>query len=163
MNTIEERIQRLEDIEAIKQLKARYLHACDKKDLQSIERCFPDSEVIIDYGAIGRFEHRSQLIEVFTTMAVNTQVIDAHHGQNPQISIESQSIASAIWDLYFFQVNPENQQLTQLTGTYHDKYQKVAGEWLITETVFNVRSTLLTGYKNIQQPQILFAGAVPHQ
>ena len=59
--TLEARIQRLEDIEAIKQLKAKYFHACDQKQLSEIESCFVSGEMLIDYAAVGIFKCREEL------------------------------------------------------------------------------------------------------
>ena len=38
--TLEQRLARLEAIEDIGQLKARYLHACDRKDPDAVRACF---------------------------------------------------------------------------------------------------------------------------
>ena len=38
--TLEQRLSRLEAIEAIKQLKARYFHACDRKESAAVRDCF---------------------------------------------------------------------------------------------------------------------------
>ena len=59
------RIQRLKNIEAIKQLKALYLHACDRKDIMGIRDCFATGAICIDYGPIGRFDSREGLLAVF--------------------------------------------------------------------------------------------------
>jgi hypothetical protein len=49
MKDLEVRIQKLEDIEAIKQLKARYWFACDQRDAQGIKDCFVDDKLLIDF------------------------------------------------------------------------------------------------------------------
>ena len=54
--TIEQRVQALEDIEAIRQLKARYLFCCDCKDPKGARSCFVDGPIHIDYGVIGTFD-----------------------------------------------------------------------------------------------------------
>jgi|GEM_PF-6879268 len=58
----ETRLQTLEAIEAIKLLKAHYLSACDRKQTEVIRGCFIDSPVYIDFGAVGRFEHRENTV-----------------------------------------------------------------------------------------------------
>ena len=50
------RLQQLEAVEAIRNLKSRYLSACDKKDVATIRDCFIDEEMVIDYGPVN-FEH----------------------------------------------------------------------------------------------------------
>lgn len=93
-------------------------------------------------------------------MAVNTNVIDAHHGMNPQIKWLDTTKAKAIWDLYFQQINPDQKQITQLTGYYEDKYEKINGEWKITETRFSVSSSVMTQY-DTEQLKALHVGAAP--
>lgn len=142
--TLEQRIQVLEDVESIKKLKARYLHGCDRKQVEVIRECFVEGEVVIDYGDVGVFKHRDGLIDVFQSKACVDAVIDMHHGQNPQISIMNETIAVGVWDLFFHQINTEKNTLTQLAGFYEDKYIKNAGVWRIQETKFSVTSTLVS-------------------
>ena len=50
--TLEQRIARLEALEAIRELKHRYLNACDLKDVAAIRDCFAQGPVLIDYGPL---------------------------------------------------------------------------------------------------------------
>ena len=50
---LEQRIARLEALEDIRQLKHRYLNACDLKQVEVIADCFAEGEVLIDYGPLG--------------------------------------------------------------------------------------------------------------
>ena len=142
--SLEKRVQVLEDIEAIKKLKARYFHACDRKHVDVIRECFVEGPCVIDYGAVGTFTDREGLIDFFSEKACVDSVIDMHHGQNPQISVMNETVAVAAWDLYFFQINTEHNTLTQLAGFYEDKFKKTEGDWRIAETKFNVTSTLVS-------------------
>jgi len=144
MASLEQRIQHLEDIEAIKKLKARYFHACDQKQVDVIRECFVEGDCVIDYGAIGTFTDREGLIEVFSEKALGEEVIDMHHGQNPQISIMSDSVAVAVWDLFFYQINTKTNSLTQLAGFYEDRFVKGDAGWRIQKTKFSVTSTLIS-------------------
>ena len=134
VETLTRRLQRLEAIEAIRTLKARYLSACDAKQVDSIRDCFVDGEVIIDYGAVGRFTHREQLLDVFTQFACNDYVHDLHLGGNPQIGIIDDTNARGTWTLLFFQVNTAAQTVMQMGCTYDDTYRRVDGEWKIVTT-----------------------------
>ena len=160
MNAIERRLQRLEDIEAIRQLKARYFHACDAKDVTAIRDCFGSGEIHIDYGAIGQFHAREDFVAVYVEMACHSHVIDMHHGQNAQIRWVSPEQASAVWDLYFFQVNTQTGMLTQLAGYYEDRYGKHNGQWVILETVFRVTSSLIS-QNDAGVVKVIHAGAAP--
>jgi len=158
MSSLEQRIQRLEDIESIKQLKAKYLHSCDSKVVDDIRSCFSAGEVCIDYGAIGKFNDRESFLDVFQALACNEHVADMHHGQNPQINWINEEKASATWDLYFYQVNTETKNLTQLAGSYLDEYEKKNGQWVIVKTLFTVNSTVISEIKD-ECLQVIFSGS----
>lgn len=161
MESVEARLQRLEDIEAIRQLKARYFHACDQKDVPVIRDCFGAGEILIDYGAIGRFTRREDFIAVFQQMACHSSVIDMHHGQNAQIQWHSVDSASAMWDLYFFQMNTETSVLTQLAGHYEDRYARQEGDWVIVETLFRVTSSLILQHESGALTLLHMGSSVP--
>jgi len=157
MESLALRIQRLEDIEAIKQLKARYFHGCDRKNLDVIKGCFAQGDIKIDYGAIGCFSNREDFLAVYEQKACHAHIIDMHHGQNPQINWLSVSAASALWDLYFFQIDKQTGTCTQLAGFYEDQFRKIQDEWLIVETCFKVTSSLVTSIEE-GHSRLLFAG-----
>lgn len=158
MNELEQRIQKLEDIELIRQLKARYFHSCDRKNINGIKNCFSANEVHIDYGALGVFNSREEFLALYEALACHDHIIDMHHGQNAQIQWQSATTASATWDLYFHQIDQQNKTLTQLGGYYEDEYQKQDGQWQITRTIFRVTSTCLVQTDDIKL-QLLFAGS----
>ena len=45
-DTLLRRIERLEDIEAIKKLKAHYWYSCDQKNVEAVRDCFAEGEVL---------------------------------------------------------------------------------------------------------------------
>jgi len=162
--SIEARLARLETIEIIRQLKARYFNACDKKDSERMRNCFAEGEVHIDYGAIGCFNHRDGLIDIFEKMGGGANIIDLHHGQNAEIDVLDASHARADWGLFFYQIDTESQQLSQLGGHYQDEYQCIEGQWKITSTIFRVHSSYIAKLADgaqAQQLQVLFAGGQP--
>ena len=148
MDALLARLQRLEDIEAIRQLKARYLHACDRKQIDTIRDCFADGPVLIDYGAIGCFQHRDDFLRVYQEKACHPQVIDIHHSHNAQIQWHSAAEASATFDLFFYQIDTRTGTLIQLGGYYDDALRSVDGEWKISRTRFVVTSTLVNAVSN---------------
>ncbi len=160
LSALESRIQRLEDTEAIRQLKARYFHACDRKSIDVLTECFAEGDIDIDYGAIGKFNSRDDFIQVFKQMACHDHIIDMHHGQNAQIEILSTTTAKAIFDLYFYQINSQQNTLTQLAGYYNDFYIKQGNYWKIKSTHFIVTSSLASQIDN-SSLSVLFAGSEP--
>lgn len=133
--SLEQRIENLEHLEAIRQLKHRYLNSCDLKDVEAIRQCFAGGEVLIDYAAIGTFSHRDDFIEVFQKMACHVHVIDLHHGANPEIELDGEE-ATGRWALYYFNIDGRTGASQQLGGFYQDRYRCVDGQWLIVETKF---------------------------
>lgn len=148
------RVARLEAIEAIKQLKARYLTACDRKQVDIVRDCFPDGPVVLDYGPVGTFTHRDGLLAVFEKFACNDHVFDIHLGSNPQIRLIDDNEAEGTWGLYFFQINAASNNLMQLAGYYEDRYRRFDGEWKIVDSRFKHYSvemmTLEQGLHKVQ-------------
>lgn len=127
--TLEDRIARLEDIEAIKQLKALYCEICDDgHNPDRIVTIFTDDGVWEGKGigtATGHGEIRS-LFERFQKMMSFTQ----HMTMNPRIEVNGDT-ATGTW--YFFgpfTFRDNNQAKWQATR-YHEQYAKVDGVWKI--------------------------------
>lgn len=158
---LERRLAQLEAVEAIRNLKSRYLTACDQKLPEVMRDCFLDEEMVIDYGPVGAFTHRDQLVELYTRFACNDQVLDIHLGGNPQITVHDDSRASGTWCLHFFQIHTGMQTVMMLGGYYADEYRKVNGEWKISSCRFKPYATELMSLEEGLH-RIKFAGrAVP--
>ena len=126
-----ERIETLEAESAIRRLKARYLNACDAKDVDAIRNCFtPDA--CIEYPPLGRFDVDG-LIQIFTQLAASTAITDVHQGHNGEITINRET-ASARWNLGFVSLDPETNGMRLLSGFYHDEYRKTESGWKISYT-----------------------------
>ena len=74
------RLRVLEDIEAIRRLKARYFFCCDQKNPQGMRDCFAPGNVPIDYGPIGVFDQRDALAQVFAHLGCHAHIVEMHHG-----------------------------------------------------------------------------------
>lgn len=122
----------LDDIEAIKQLKARYFRTMDTKDWAAMRQVFAD-DVVIDTtasgGALitGADEFMAFLGE---TIAEATTV---HHGHTPEIALTSDTTATGIWALQDIVIFPTGVRLDGY-GHYHEQYRKEAGEWRIASS-----------------------------
>jgi hypothetical protein len=140
MNTkdLEDRVQKLEDIEEIRALKSRYFHCADQKDPQGMRSCFKDGPVYIDYGVVGKFDNADDLVKVFKEIGCHDHMVEMHHGMNPLI-------------------NTKDKTLTQLGGYYEDEYQLVNGVWKISRTRFVATSTLVMDI-NSPEAKVAFAG-----
>jgi uncharacterized protein (TIGR02246 family) len=126
---LERRITRLEDIEAIKQLKARYCEICDDDhNPERIADIFTEDGVWEGEG-IGHAEGRAAIRELF--LGFQRQIsFSQHMVMNPVIEVEGQR-ARGVW--YFFGTFTfrERNQARWLAARYHEDYRKVDGAWKI--------------------------------
>lgn len=137
----EQRLSRLEAIEAIRQLKARYFHACDTKQPDIVRECFAPGAIELRYGRIGNFDHRDDMLAVFTELACQPHIVEMHHGQNPRIEVQDGTNATGIWGLYYYLIDTRRQIVTQLAGFYDDAYVRSDGQWRIARSHYEVTST----------------------
>ena len=74
MSELEQRITRLEDIEAIKQLKARYCEICD--DMHNPQQSHPRSLPKMPSGRV-RISARLRAMRLFASYLVNSKTCSA--------------------------------------------------------------------------------------
>jgi hypothetical protein len=156
--TLEQRLARLEAIEAIRQLKARYFHACDNKQPEVVRGCFAPGKIDLRYGRIGDFNDREAMLAVFTDLACQPHIVEMHHGQNPRIEVLDETNARGIWGLYYFLIDTRRQTVTQLAGFYDDAYECREGQWCITRSCYEVTSTQIFDLSE-GLARVIFAGA----
>ena len=126
---LEVRITRLEDLEAIKQLKARYCEICDDDhDPERITGIFTEDGIWEGRG-IGRAVGHQEIRALFRRFQ-KTISFSQHMTMNPVIEVDG-DMAKGTW--YFFgpfTMAEENQALWQACR-YHEDYRKVDGAWKI--------------------------------
>ncbi len=143
-SSIADRLQLLEDREAIRELKSRYLAACDAKDPIGMRACFVDGPVHIDFGVVGTFDRADALVETFKAIGCHPHMVEMHHGVNPQIVPIANDLAKGHWGLHYQLINTKENTLTQLGAHYDDEY--VCDEsriWKIKRTRCVVTSMLV--------------------
>jgi hypothetical protein len=126
------KVQRLLDIEAIKQLKARYFRLIDTKDWDAFRDVFTDDckHYYVEADGTERFTSNDDYVPMIVSMLTNG--VTTHHGHMPEISFTSDTEASAIWAMFdYVQCDmPHGRQSLQGYGHYHETYRKGPdGEW----------------------------------
>ncbi len=120
------------DLEAIKQLKARYFRLMDTKDWDGLRDVFT-SDVAIDMSAEGGgVTHTFSDFLPFLQNAIGG-VTTVHHGHMPEITLTSESQATGIWAMEDMLWWPENGPLRHMHGYghYHETYRRTPDGWRI--------------------------------
>jgi len=131
--TQENRLKVLEDIEAIKNLKASYCYlvddgvAGDASKLDELLTHFTD-DAKADFGAYGTYEGKEALARFFKEMVPGVLSYAAHMVHNPIIEVEGDG-AGGRW---YFEVPctlREPNRAAWIQGRYEEEYGKVGGGW----------------------------------
>jgi bile-acid 7alpha-dehydratase len=128
LSDLEKRIRIMEDIEAIKKLKAKYFRCVDKKLWEEMETVLTE-DAVADYGmGIELLQGRKEIIEFLKKNLDRDSMISVHQGHNPEIEITSDTTARGVWVLNDRLII---QTIATLNGWryYEDEYVKVNGEW----------------------------------
>ena len=123
------RINRLESIEAIRQLKARYCEICDDDHNPELITTIFTEDGVWEGKGIGRAEGHAEIRELFEGFQKAIK-FSQHMVQNPIIDVDGDT-ASGRW--YFFGTFKyyRNDQARWQAARFHETYRKVDGEWKI--------------------------------
>jgi SnoaL-like domain len=158
---IEERLQRLEDDRAIRDLKARYLRACDSKDPEGVRDTLLPDGAVIAYEGFPAFDNRDDFVAIYAQMGCAPGIFDIHHGANGIVSFDSAERATGQWSLYFHNINLAAKSLTQMGVEYDDIYVKQDGRWWIAETRTKRLSCLIHSVDEAGQATVAVMGDPP--
>jgi hypothetical protein len=122
----------VDDIDAIRQLKARYFRTMDTKQWDEMRLVFTDGVVIDTTDSGGGIIAGADAFMVFLRDTLG-DVVTVHHGHMPEIDVTSATTATGIWALQDLLVWPNGTRL-QGYGHYHETYEKVDGEWRIASS-----------------------------
>ena len=126
-------LQQLLDIEAIKQLKARYFRLLDQKQWDEWAEVFaPDVHMVVPEGDVdttGRDEVVANLREILA------EVVTVHHGHMPEIALTGADTAAGTWamedNLEFPGTDGGSSLKMQGFGHYTETYVRGADGWQI--------------------------------
>lgn len=161
MATLEERLQRLEDDRAIRDLKARYLRACDAKDPAAVRDCLLPKGAVIAYDGFPAFADREAFVAVYAELGCAPGIFDIHHGANGVIAFDGTDRATGQWSLLFHNINLASRTLTQMGVEYDDIYVRQDGRWWIAETRSRRLSCLIHTVDADGRPSVAVMGEAP--
>jgi SnoaL-like domain len=133
--TDKDHLQQLLDIEAIKQLKARYFRLMDLKQWDDWGMVFATDCVMEVPEAAMVNTGRQEIVTNVSGALVGART--CHHGHMPEIEITGTASARGIWAMFDY-VEWDEQNGTRVGlqgyGHYREEYTREDGEWRIART-----------------------------
>ena len=131
-------LEELADIEAIKQLKFRYLRALDTKHWDDYADTLAE-DIKADYGpSLGNelhFTNRTDLVEYMRT-SLPANVITEHRVTHPEILVDGDN-ATGSWYLQDRVIVAEFNFMLIGAAFYRDEYQRTNDGWKISVTGYD--------------------------
>ncbi len=125
-------VQRLTDIEAIKQLKARYFRLMDQKRWDEWGQVFAE-DCVMEVPEAEMVNHgRQEIVANVSGALVGT--VTTHHGHMPEIEITGDGTARGVWAMFdYVEWSQGDGARTGLKGYGHylEEYVREDGEWRI--------------------------------
>ncbi len=119
----------MDDLEAIRQLKARYFRTMDTKDWAAMRQVFCSDVVMDSTASGGAVVAGADNCISFLQRSIG-DVLTVHHGHMPEIELTSAVTASGIWAMEDMLRWPDGRELHGY-GHYIETYQKADGQWRI--------------------------------
>lgn len=145
-------IQRLMDIEAIKQLKHAYFRCIDTANLEELGTLFHDDVTVHFIGSNyeWKLSSRQEYMEA-VKFSFHNESIGHHNGHMPEIQMLSETEATGIWYLADNMWMLSRSHMTTGTALYWDRYEKVEGRWVIKDTryerLYEIGQSLQSDFK----------------
>jgi ketosteroid isomerase-like protein len=134
---LELRVRRLEDIEELKQLKARYAAYCDDDyDADGLAPLFTE-DAIWDGGTLGRFEGRAA-IRAFFDAADQVVPFAIHQVTNPILEVDGDR-ATGRWYLWQPCTFAQGNQALWMAARYDDVYRRENDVWRFERVTITLR------------------------
>lgn len=130
-------IQRLMDIEAIKQLKYAYFRCLDTANLKELATLIHEDVSVNFIGGTYKWQlqGKKEYLENIG-LSFSNQSIGQHNGHHPEIKMLSETEAKACWYLADNMWILNHKLKTSGSSLYWDHYVKVDGVWLIKDTSY---------------------------
>jgi SnoaL-like domain len=125
-------IQQLLDVEAIKQLKARYFRLMDLKQWDDWGLVFT-TDCVMEVPEAEMVNHGRQEIVTNVSGAL-VGAVTTHHGHMPEIEITGDGTARGVWAMFdYVEWRQEDGTRSGLQGYghYREEYAREDGEWRI--------------------------------
>ena len=150
-------VVRLEAVEEIKQLKARYFRCMDTKDWEGWRRVFTEDAALefdLAVSTLGRpgepapkLVGREAILAYVSRAFASNQTV--HHGHMPEIELLSETRARGVWAME--DIVDDGDRVVHGYGHYHETYEKAGGDWRIA-SVHLTRTRLSQVFRDRMAP-----------
>ena len=124
------RVQVLEDIEAIRRLKARYFHAIDRKRWDELAACFCADAVWESGKRKVRIDGRQAIVGFIQGIEDGEHIVNTHQGHDPEINVTG-ATATGLWELFHYREDRQRRLAQRSAAFYEDRYTKDGEGWRI--------------------------------
>lgn len=124
----------LQELEAIKRLKYRYLRCLDLKRWDELKECFVEDATSSYGGGKYSFAGRDNIMQFLIDALSRSTIITAHHGHHPEIDFTGPTTAVGVWSLEDTVIDVQNGITIRGAAFYRDEYVKVDGAWKLKST-----------------------------
>ena len=124
----------LQEIEAIKRLKYRYMRCIDEKRWDELEDCFVENATVAYSGDKYSFAGRDAIMKFLVDSMDRDSFHSSHRVGQPEIEITGETTATGIWALEDTVIDTHFEITLRGAAFYRDEYVKVGGEWKILAT-----------------------------
>jgi hypothetical protein len=143
----------LEEFDAIKRLKYKYLRCIDCKEWDELREVFTeDANVTYDKGRYSA-SGVDAILEFLRGTLERTDVASMHQVHCPELTLTGPSTAKGVWYFHDHVVNPgetsggmPGHSILQGAGFYADEYVKLGGEWKKQHTGYERTFELITPF-----------------
>jgi bile-acid 7alpha-dehydratase len=126
MKELKKMVQALEDIEAIKRLKGKYIRCVDRKLWRELEECF-NEDAEAHYEEKTYYIGREAIIGFLKSSLKEGIITSSHECHTPEIALNGDGTARGIWKFHDYIVTKQKQVMTSW-AYYADKPVKVNSE-----------------------------------
>lgn len=127
---IERRISRLEGIEAIRQLQARYQRCLDTRDFDGIADCFAE-DVCSSYGNGSMSYEGRDAVMKFLCGVMRLNMPSTHLIHGGEVDIIDETHAHAKWYLEDYLLHQRYKMKLHGAAIYEVDYEKIDDKWVI--------------------------------
>ena len=127
-------LEELFEIEAIKQLKYKYMRCLDQKLWSEMAECFTEDASSSYSGGKYSYQGREAILEFLEGAMGNDAFHSSHRAHHPEIEFTSATTATGVWAFEDVVIDTRFDITIHGAGFYQDTYQMQAGAWRIQST-----------------------------